>query len=91
MCKIQRYSCADFSGGRLAYYKRGLSWEDFKKGYLEFLKKPETQAKISLLIDMTKTQIVTVLCVEDNPEFCHRKLLLEEIQRLDPNIKVIIF
>ena len=73
-----------------AYYKRGLLWEDFEKKYLEFLRKPETQTKIESLIELSKTQTVTLLCVEDTPDHCHRRLLIEECQRLNQEIKVVI-
>jgi uncharacterized protein YeaO (DUF488 family) len=73
-----------------AYYKRGLPWDKFERQYVEFLRKIETQSAVEQLLDLVKTQNVTLLCVEDTPEYCHRRLLAEECQRLEPNLELTV-
>jgi hypothetical protein len=31
---------------------------------------------------------ITVLCIEDSPEFCHRKILLEYAHKLAEELKI---
>ena len=73
-----------------AYYKRGLSWKEFEVQYLSFLQQKEVQKLVQKLIQLVKSQDITLLCVEDTPEYCHRRLLAEEIQRLEPDLQIII-
>ncbi len=72
------------------WYKRGLPWEKFEERYLDFLKNPNQRLKIFELIEHTLTQTVTVLCVEDTPDHCHRRLLAEECKRLNSELNVLI-
>jgi uncharacterized protein YeaO (DUF488 family) len=71
-----------------SYHKRGLPWDDFEKQYLEFLKQPESQVKLSQLLELVENKTVTVLCTEDKPDYCHRRLLAEECQRLKSSLRV---
>jgi uncharacterized protein YeaO (DUF488 family) len=72
------------------YYKRGLPWEEFEKRYLEFLHSNERKEKILELIEMAKRQTITLLCAEDTPEHCHRRLVAEECHKLNPKLAVVI-
>ncbi len=69
-----------------SYYKRGLNWNDFEKEYLEFLKNPEQTSKILEIIGLALTQRITLLCIEETPEYCHRRLLAEECKRINPDL-----
>jgi uncharacterized protein YeaO (DUF488 family) len=69
-------------------YKRNLPWGEFEKQYLEFLKKPNVQIKVRQVIDLAKTETVTLLCVEEEPQHCHRRLLAEECQKIDPTLVI---
>ena len=33
---------------------------------------------------------VTFLCIEEKPDFCHRRLLAEECKKYQPNLEIII-
>ncbi len=68
------------------YYKRGLSWEEFEDRYKKFLREGTTQLFIGALLKLLQTQTITLLCVEDTPEQCHRRLLAEECKLLRPSI-----
>ncbi len=69
-----------------SYYKRSLDWTEFEKEYLEFLKNPEQNSKILEIIELALVQRVTLLCVEETPEHCHRRLLAEECKRINPDL-----
>jgi uncharacterized protein YeaO (DUF488 family) len=66
-----------------------LSWEEFEKRYLEEIQKPEKALFVRLVANLAMQADVTLLCVEDTPERCHRRLLAEECQRLQPGLIVI--
>ena len=68
------------------YYKRGLSWETFEKRYLDYLNQPNVQREVSWLAQRGLEETITILCVEDSPEFCHRRLLVEECNKYQPNL-----
>lgn len=71
-----------------SYYKRGLSWEEFETSYCEFLRTPQTRTYMLALMREIYRHTVTILCVEESPAQCHRRLLAEECVRMDPAIQV---
>lgn len=70
-----------------SYYKRGLPWEDFEKEYLESLRQ-DKQLFLQRLISLSENRNVTILCIEVNPDKCHRRLIAEECARLSRQIKI---
>lgn len=45
---------------------------------------------LEILIDMARHRKVTILCWEEDPLTCHRKLVADECKRLDPSLEVVI-
>lgn len=72
------------------YYKRGLPWDEFAKKYLEHLNQPKTQKFVKLIANLAINKDLIVLCIEETPKYCHRRLLLEYIQKLYPNLPITI-
>ncbi|PWU23003.1 hypothetical protein C5B42_04320 [Candidatus Cerribacteria bacterium 'Amazon FNV 2010 28 9'] len=72
-----------------AYYKRGLSWTDFEQQYLTFLREAAF-LHVNALIQRALLQTVTLLCVEDTPTYCHRRLLAEECKRREKELNIFI-
>lgn len=72
------------------WYKRNLPWEVFEERYLDFLKNLEQRTKVSELTKMALLKTVTILCVEETPDYCHRRLLAEECKRLNPELSILI-
>lgn len=70
-----------------SYYKRGLSWEDFEEKYLAHLQTEPAHTKILQLISLAKTQDITLCCIEETANLCHRRLIVEECLRLDPELE----
>ena len=64
----------------LAEYKKGkMNWEDYEKRYLEEIK--DKDAAIQKIIDLGKDKNVTLLCWEFDDKFCHRRLVINEINK----------
>ena len=71
-----------------SYYKNGLSFDQFavkfrgevrsepKKYFLQII------AKLALKLD------IVLLCIEETPEKCHRKILAEECKIIVPTLQV---
>jgi len=70
------------------YYKRGLLWGEFEFRFREQIKGASTQIILTEIATMSLSENVTLLCIEDEPHFCHRWLLGEECRRLVPEITV---
>ncbi|MFH0701594.1 MAG: DUF488 domain-containing protein [Candidatus Woesearchaeota archaeon] len=70
------------------YYKRGLPWPEFEKRYLAHLRTPEVGIKVISLAKRAAVEDITLLCAEETPEHCHRRLLAEECQRYETRLKV---
>lgn len=71
------------------YYKRGLSWEDFEKRYIDYIRQPPLPTFIQGLVRASLVSDITLLCIEDTAEKCHRRLLAEECQKYEPNLAVL--
>ena len=71
-----------------AYYKRGLSWEDFALQYLASLRKNRHAEKVKKFAERAFAIDITLLCIEETSEHCHRGLLAEECQLYVPELYV---
>ena len=71
------------------YYKRRLSWEDFEKRYKEYLQNKNIEVIVRKLAIRSIENDITILCIEDNPEFCHRRILAEECKKYEVNLKIL--
>lgn len=72
------------------HYKRNLPWDRFASIYLEHLRKPDVSGRVLWLAQRALVEDITVLCVEIEPEQCHRRLLAEEALALEPNLTIYI-
>lgn len=70
------------------YHRQEISWYEFRKKYLASLRKPEKQTEVENLARQGLEAAVTILCLEETAEFCHRRLLAEECQRLVPALVI---
>lgn len=70
------------------YYKRGLSFEEFVQGYRQYLSKSEISKEVEKLSRQALGQDITLLCIEESAEKCHRRILAEECQRYHPNLRI---
>jgi len=70
------------------YYKRGISWAEFESRYLDEIRNPRVEGFVKSLAEKSLHENVTILCIEDVADHCHRRLLAEECQRLVPGLKI---
>jgi uncharacterized protein YeaO (DUF488 family) len=71
-----------------AYYRNELSWEDFEERYVEFLQSPEVKLKVESFAKRCTEETITLMCIEDTADKCHRRLLAEELQKYQPQLKI---
>ncbi len=72
-----------------AYYRKELPWEEFERVYLEYLRSDEIKPKVEAFAKRCTEETITLMCIEDIADKCHRRLLAEELQRYQPSLKVI--
>ncbi len=73
-----------------AYYKRGLTWNEFENLYF---KQTEGMAKSFLIRILAKLALkfdITLMCIEKEPDKCHRRLLAEKCRYYEPKLKIVI-
>lgn len=70
------------------YYKGKLDWNEYSKKYLSFLRQEDVSSKVKELAKEALEKDITLLCIEEIPNFCHRRILAEECQRYEPMLKV---
>ena len=66
-----------------------MSWDEFKPLFLKELAKTGEDF-LSFLCDLATKQNVTLLCWEEKPDFCHRRLLAEKCQDLCPKLNIVL-
>lgn len=70
------------------YYRNEVSWEEYENEYKKYL---NSDAVKPILTDFSKRcegEPITLLCVEESPEKCHRRILAEELQKLNPKLNI---
>lgn len=68
------------------YYKRGLSFEKYKKDFLEYLRTPAMRARVSDLANRCIDETITLMCIELTPENCHRSVVASECKIYRPEL-----
>ena len=71
------------------YFNGGISWDQYVEQYEKEVLVGQID-KVKKLAALAKAQDVTILCLEDTPEFCHRKLLAEACVQHEPELKVML-
>lgn len=67
-----------------SYRKDKISWSDYEKVYENLLKSRQVETKVSA----SDLNNICLLCSEDTPEKCHRRLLAEYLQKFYPEIEI---
>jgi len=70
------------------YYHRNLPWVQFEQRYKEYLRRDDVSAPVSTLAKRALSYDITLLCVEETAQYCHRRILTEECQRYEPKLIV---
>lgn len=67
------------------YRNREITWEKYTEKYLKLLE----VRNIKKIVNVDSLHDCCLLCSEHSPENCHRRLLAEYLQAVDPNIQII--
>lgn len=73
-----------------SYYKRGLSWDKFSESYEATLHDDMRSTIIQRIASRALNENVTLMCIEESPDKCHRRLLAEECKRIEAELEVMI-
>ncbi len=73
-----------------AYYHRDLPWKKFRKEYLHYLHQTNARHVIRRLTRWAQNEDFTLLCVEPTPEYCHRRILVEECRKREPGLEIVV-
>src|SRR5262245_134278 len=67
------------------YRKKQISWESYTTQYLDLLQ----QRDLKSWVEIDKLHESCLLCSEHSPEKCHRRLLADYLQAINPDIQII--
>ena len=70
------------------FLRGSVLWEDFERRYLDYLKGDDVWKNVEDLAERGMKYDLVLLCVEDKPEHCHRRLLAEEAKRYRPDLEL---
>ena len=70
------------------YYRKEIDWDLFSAKYLDELMEREKRLAVEKLAIRALSEDFTLLCIEESPEKCHRRLLAEECKKYLPQIKI---
>lgn len=68
--------------------KNGRGWGYFKQAFYSELE--TRQPALDYVAKRAKEGEITLLCVEDNPAFCHRSLVAEHIKARHSDLSIIV-
>ena len=72
-----------------AFYRGEISWNEYEDGYLKYLRGP-VSGEVNALARMGLNEDITLLCIEETADFCHRRILAEECKRYKPYLEILI-
>lgn len=75
---------------RWLYDKGAISWDEFARQYQGYSTSLHVQFALRRLIRIAREGNVTILCSEQMPDHCHRRLIAETCQWLDNTLDVLI-
>lgn len=70
------------------YYKRGLQWSEFELRFHKEIQAHFAQEILRRIAVLSYLGDVTLLCIEDSAEFCHRRILVEECLKFQPKLVI---
>lgn len=67
------------------FKKKKINWEEYKSQYLALL----SQRNITNGIDFMQLDGACLLCSEEKPNYCHRRLLAEYLEKSNRDISIV--
>jgi uncharacterized protein YeaO (DUF488 family) len=73
-----------------SYHENKINWDEYERAYLlEMRNNSDVEKILKFIIEAAKFTDITLLCWEETPDKCHRRLLLELIDMMsEKQIKV---
>jgi uncharacterized protein YeaO (DUF488 family) len=71
-----------------AYYREEVDWMGYELRYHTHLQRPGISDAVKQLAARALQQDITLLCIEETAEHCHRRLLAEECKRYQPKLDI---
>ena len=69
-----------------SYHENEMSWDEYEREFLlEMDNNPDSKRMMQFLITIAEIVDVTILCWEENPEKCHRRLIAGLITEMSNN------
>ena len=68
--------------------KKNLPWNKFEEESFSYLN--GIYYEVKLLAEEANKKDISLLCIEDSPEKCHRRLLAERCKEICPDLKILI-
>ena len=87
LCKMEYVHAPDFAPTKPmfdAYKKKEIDWLNYENQYLDLMKKRKVEEFSPADLDGC-----CLLCSEDTPHFCHRRLLAEYLDQKWGNVEII--
>lgn len=72
-----------------SYLRGEIDWDEYKKRYLDYLRSPKIKGQVWGLARSALRRDITLLCIEETPERCHRRILAEECKEHEPGLRVV--
>jgi len=72
-----------------SYHDQKITWDVYEQAFLlEIQNNPDAQRMLQFIINVEKFTNVTLLCWEQTPDQCHRRLITELINAISINIDI---
>ncbi len=68
-----------------AFKRKGLSWEEYVRRYLEEMQAEEARNEIRRLAALASSQRITLMCICEDESRCHRSLVRDLILEAAPS------
>lgn len=70
------------------YRRKEISWNNFERCFRTYLVLPGPELLLRYLIRHAEISPITILCVEETPEQCHRRLIAEICKEIAPFLEI---
>ncbi|MCL5010444.1 MAG: DUF488 domain-containing protein [Patescibacteria group bacterium] len=70
-----------------SYHDKQITWKDYERFFTKQVLNRQ-QKYLDILLSIAEKHVVTILCWEETPEKCHRRLVAQRIQKLNPSLTI---
>ncbi len=71
------------------YHDKKINWNQFEEKFKKEVLTKQTKY-LKILMDVAEKETITLLCWEETPEKCHRRLVAEKLKKMNPTTKVFL-